>query len=160
MHPLLSGHVDNALSPREALEVERHLGGCHACASLLNELYKSVAVTRSAPRALAPEGFMEALALRLEQEEARSRQLSLAGLLVWLSSRRAMVWGAAAAALALVALTLRSAPPPSPGALDAPPPEVASVRLVKEHHVALSIASPLEDLSAANLSAHFHADAQ
>jgi len=155
--PLLSGHIDNTLSPREALEVERHLAECHACAAVLNDLRKSVAVTRAAPRLLAPDGFLEALERRLQQEEAPSRR-PVAQLLGWLSPRRAPIWGAAAAAIALVALTYRGGPPSAPGSLPVPPPEVASVRLASEQHVALSAASPLEDLSAANLSAHFGAD--
>ncbi len=157
IEPLLSEYLNNSLSARETLAVDRHLSECNACARLLNEMRQTVSLLASAPRREVSPDFMANLQARLAQTPAPTPRR------VWRDNLRAMfrprtlpAWGMAAAACALLLFLPIPrhviTPPPAPN--DTPVQTADSIaQIAKNQHVALTAYSPLDDLAAANLAA-------
>ena len=66
VHAMLSEYIDNSLSARRALEVEKHLAGCAACSVEVREVQETVQFLRLAPRLDTSDNFMAALHARLD----------------------------------------------------------------------------------------------
>src|SRR5437773_8586705 len=94
--PLLSEYIDNALSARQTWDLDRHLGVCHECTRLLNELRRTAELTSGAPRFEVSTDFMDRLQSKLANVEPE------AGGAAWIQTVRALfrprilpAWGAA-----------------------------------------------------------------
>ena len=160
VEPLLSEYIDNRLSARRTLELERHISECHSCSRVYNELRRTVVLVASAPRASVSDDFMSSLQARLETREPSPARAA------WVENIRALfrpralpAWGAAAAAAALAAFLLM------PGGKDnVPSPEGAfaspnAAAVAASHqNVVISASDPFADLAAVNLAAHVTED--
>jgi hypothetical protein len=158
VEPLLSEYIDERLSARRTLEVERHLAECHACTRTLNELRRTVSLVQEAPALRVSEDFTAGLQARLQGlEPAPAPRAWLEGARALFRPRALPVWGAAAglAALGIVLLIPRGEelkPPRSPV-------ETLAVGTASHQNVAISAADPFADIGAANLAAHASAEA-
>jgi len=63
---LLSDHVDNNLSARQAWDVEKHLAACRPCAAEARAMKAAVDLLRAAPVADTSDDFMARLHARLD----------------------------------------------------------------------------------------------
>jgi len=73
-HPdttLLSAYLDGDLSPREALEVEDHLGECGSCSELLADFRAIREEARELPSQAPPRDLWPAIARAIQDEAAR-----------------------------------------------------------------------------------------
>jgi anti-sigma factor RsiW len=157
IEPMLSEYMNNNLSARETLTVDRHLSECNACARLLNEMRQTVSLLASAPRREVSEDFMANLQARLAQTPAPTPRR------VWRDNLRAIfrpralpAWGMAAAACALLVFMLiprHVMTPTSAPTVTAVQSADLIAQTAKNQHVALTASSPLDDLAAANLAA-------
>src|SRR5947207_456931 len=70
--PLLSEYIDNALSARQTWDLDRHLGLCHECTRLLNELRRTTELTANAPLFEVSADFMARLQSKLANVEPKT----------------------------------------------------------------------------------------
>ena len=154
---LLSEYIDDALSARDTLAVEKHLAECHGCTRLLNETRRTVGLLAGAQRFDLSSEFAEKLQERLagvEQHPAR---------MAWVESLHALfrprvlpIWGAAAGACALIVLVVAT------GSLRVHPratglPASTGARIVQTARVqsiALAASDPFGDTAAASVAAN------
>lgn len=163
---LLSEYTDNTLSARQALDVEKHLTDCAACAAHARELRATVNLLQNVERFDTEEDFMAKLHARLDglEPEAAHSRLSLAALRDWLAGMRdslravrvpALSMGVAVTALFALFVFQRTAQPPADklgGPATASEMPIAAETL--HRNVALAASNPFEDPVAANLAAH------
>ena len=149
--PLLSEYIDNALSGRQTWDLDRHLGVCHECTRLLNELRRTAELTANAPKFEVSADFMDRLQTRLANVEPET------GRAAWMDTIRSLfrprilpAWGIGLATCTLAAILLAPrAPKVGPG-VDLANYEVTA----RNQNVAISTADPFADTAAANLAAH------
>src|SRR4051794_4685061 len=97
MHEQLHAYADGELDLVHALEVEKHLQTCPACARACDRIRElSAALRAGLPRPTLPEDLRTRVRSALRQLAVR----------VPLLARRAMAWTSVAAALVLLALGL------------------------------------------------------
>ena len=107
VEPLLSEYVDNRLSARETISVERHLAECHACTRALNELRRTIALVAALPESKVSEDFMSGLQARLQGlEPAPAPHAWVENLRGLFRPRLLPVLGLAGASAALAAILL------------------------------------------------------
>ncbi|MCC6728072.1 MAG: zf-HC2 domain-containing protein [Chthonomonadales bacterium] len=153
--PLLSGHIDDTLTARQALELGKHLAECNGCARLSHELRRTVALAAAAPRAAAPDGFVDAVHARIARRRRTPTPVVWAtATWAWVSWRRGPVMATALALTLAVALLSTGQGPPDVERA----PEPHAVQAARSQSVALAAADPLEDIAAANLAAQPAAD--
>ena len=160
VEPLLSEYIDNRLSARQTLEVERHLSDCHACTRFLNELRRTVGVLASTPQFTVSEDFMANLQSRLEGLQPNPSPRA------WMENIRALfrprilpVWGAAAAAAALAAVLLLPRAGDDNSSLPVILPQNTAAVTASHQNVVISASDPFADLAATNLAAHVSEEA-
>jgi len=152
--PMISDYIDNALSARETLDLDKHLASCHECTRTLNEMRRTVVAMASTPQLQVSEDFMAKLQSRLaDVERAPRRKAWFAGFADMFRPRLLPVWGTAGACCALFAFMLISSKPVNRTIAPPDNPRVA-IQDAKTQNVVLAASNPLEDLSAANLAAH------
>ena len=101
---LLSAYVDGELAPGELLRVEQHLRRCQSCAGEVDALRQTIALVSSLEEVEPPADFHAKLHARLvEQGPPASRRTPMAR--PW---RRRVQWASAAAAAAVLGLSLAS----------------------------------------------------
>ncbi|HEV2471777.1 MAG TPA: zf-HC2 domain-containing protein, partial [Chthonomonadales bacterium] len=155
------GALDNALSARDALEMEGHLAGCTACAEQYRQMEATVSLLHSAEQSDTSDGFMARLHARLDEIEISAAPAASwkERLSAWISAmrqplivRRAPALGLGVAMAGLLAFVLFSGPSNTsePAAKLLPPPPVESMG----RHVALTASNPFDDPVAAKLDAH------
>lgn len=163
-HSLLSDYVDNTLSARQALEVEKHLSVCPECALLTRELRAMVNLLHISERSDTSDDFMAKLHARLDglEPEAARPRFSVAAVRDWFAGLRvslraihvpALSMGVAGTAL-IAFLVFQRAPQPDATVKVVP---VVTDTLTEEtlhRNVALAASNPFEDPAAANLAAH------
>jgi anti-sigma factor RsiW len=155
VEPLLSEYIDNRLSARQTIEVERHLAECNACARSLNELRRTVSLVGDSARLSVSEDFMRNLQSRLEGLQPNPAPRA------WLESVRSLfrprilpVWGAAAAAAAIAVIVLMPQNPEIVGvSRPARKPNISAIA-ASHQNVAISASDPFADIASANLAAH------
>ena len=77
---LLSGLIDNALRPLARLRVNRHVAGCDACATKLEELRSMQAAVRTKlPYHRAPPGLAARIGASLPREEVPASPVQARG---------------------------------------------------------------------------------
>ena len=155
VEPLLSEYIDDRLSARQTLDVERHLSDCHACTRVLNELRRTVQALASSPRLSVSDDFMTSLQARLEGREPDPAPRA------WVENIRALfrprvlpVWGAALGATALAVMLLiphDTENPAIPRIVRTPDPSAIAA---SHQNVAISASDPFADIATANLAAH------
>ena len=102
VEPLLSEYIDDRLSARGTLEVQRHLAECNGCARTFNELRRTVELFSMAPQLEVSDDFMSGLQSRLEGiEPAPAGHAWMENVRSLFRPRILPVWGAAAAVAAL-----------------------------------------------------------
>lgn len=156
--PRLSEYIDNRLSARETLEVERHLAECHSCTRALNELRRTVTLVSSAPALSVSEDFMAGLQSRLQGlEPAPAPRAWMQNLASLFRPRALPVWGAAAGVAALGFMLLL---PKNQGLKTEVIPIMGSAvaRSAGNQNVAISASDPFADIGASNLAAHATAE--
>jgi hypothetical protein len=165
---LLSDYVDNTLSARQVLDVEKHLTDCPDCAALAREMRTTVSLLRSSARFDTDNDFMAKLHARLDglEPEAAHPRLTLATARDWFASvrgslraRRVPALSLGVAATAIIAFIVLPHTPASNTDLTNPlrpgtgsPSPIAADTL--RRNVALAASNPFEDPAAANLAAH------
>jgi anti-sigma factor RsiW len=157
IEPMLSEYLNNSLSARETLAVDRHLSECKACARFLNEMRQTVSLLAYAPRREVSEDFMANLQARLAQTPPPTPRR------VWRDNLRAIfrprtlpAWGMATAACALLVFMLiprQVMTPPAAPTGTAVQTTDPLTQIAKNQLVALTASNPLDDLAAANLAA-------
>ena len=156
VHAMLSEYIDNSLSARRALEVEKHLAGCAACSVEVREVQETVQFLRLAPRLDTSDSFMAALHVRLDTVDPSTMPSPslLQRIMGWLGlsgesagDRRlpAIGLGFAAVALALI-VTVHW-----PVETVAPAPAVLPTSDSVHVSIASSASSPFSDPAADNL---------
>src|SRR5688572_17923666 len=157
---LLSEYIDDRLSARQTLEVQRHLTDCNGCARTFNELRRTVELVSASPHLQVSDDFMSGLQSRLEGlEPAPSPRAWIENIRSLFRPRILPVWGAAAAVAALAVVMLI----PGGSVKDVPPgvpriQESIATRTASHQNVAISASDPFADIGAANLAAHASAD--
>ena len=160
---LIAAYVEDALSVREAMNIERHLTGCATCSQLVTEMKATVHLLRNSERYDTSHDFMAKLHASLDAVEPEPLTLKsrLGGFTEWLGNSRrnvtrtpALGFGLATAALGLGLLVARPTATPVPDATKAATvaPKASSESLQRD--VALSSNNPFDDPAAANLTAH------
>jgi anti-sigma factor RsiW len=108
----LTALIDGALAPGRAAEVREHLAGCPSCREQEVRLRGALTALAALPPAPdLPPFFATRLEVRLREEQARPRGLSLLGRLLSLGAvprwRLVAISGSVAAAVIAVGLPLR-----------------------------------------------------
>jgi len=160
VEPLLSEYIDDRLSARQTLEVQRHLADCNGCARTYNELRRTVEFVSASPQLQVSDDFMSGLQSRLEGLEPKPSPSA------WIENVRSLfrprvlpVWGAAAAVAALaVVMLIPSAEVDQVRPAGPRLQEAATTRTASHQNVAISASDPFADIGAANLAAHASAD--
>lgn len=129
---LLSGFVDDELDPAVRHLVERHLGGCAACAALVDEAESIGLLLAAEAEAARPAGLRPELVGAVLARTVRSAPPRRRPVVAWLG------WVAAAAALGLAA-TLWLADPAAPLPIESVAGRDAGVL---PHPVALTAEAP------------------
>lgn len=71
----LSDYIDGMLAPEEQVQVEEHLKSCRDCTRSLEELKKTVSMTREMAECEPPPEFAEKVMARVRREAVRERGL-------------------------------------------------------------------------------------
>lgn len=165
----LTDYLDNTLTARQMLDVEKHLGACAECATLCRETQATVRLLRSAEVYDTSHDFMAKLHARLdglEPEPQRTGGLSLALRDWFVNVRRALrvhrvpalsLGVASVAVFVLIGASVfyPSTPEHLVEAAGAPASEVRAVTAQSlKTNVALAASNPFDDPVAANLEAH------
>lgn len=84
---LSTDYMDDALSAREVIDVEKHLNSCSMCASLFHQSRELTELLHAAPRLDTSKDFMNSLHGRLDNldPQATSRRSTLSVLQDWLA---------------------------------------------------------------------------
>ncbi len=152
IEPKLSEYLNEALSAREALDVEKHLAECHPCTLALTELRHTVRLVAAAPRFELSPDFMQRLQERIDAAPVPSRLGWVQNLRQLLRPRPLSLFGATAACVVAVVMFVPRLP-----MVQAPPQELgaaAHVAAAASQNVVLTASDPLEDIAVANLSAN------
>jgi anti-sigma factor RsiW len=155
---LLSEYIDNRLSARETMELDKHFAGCNSCTRALNETRRTVAIVSQSPAFSVSDEFVANLQARLAHVEPEpARRAWLGDLREALRLRARPLWatGLGASALAVVFVAMKPhevqvAPVAQPST------KVAASRFVhtaKMHSIALAASDPFGDTAAANVAA-------
>lgn len=156
VEPRLSEYIDNRLSARGTLEVERHISDCHSCTRALNELRRTVALLNESPERAVSADFMANLQSRLNGlEPAPTPRAWMQNIASLFRPRVLPVWGAAAAmaGLAIVMMIPRT-PEISTDVIGIRPADVTAAQTASHQNLAISVSDPFADIGASNLAAH------
>jgi anti-sigma factor RsiW len=163
---LLSDYIDNTLSARQVLDIEKHLTDCPECATRARDLRTTVNLLQRSERFDTDDDFMAKLHARLDglEPEATRARLSVAAIRDWLAGMRvslraarvpALSLGVAATALFAAFIFQRASEPAVSGTgTPAPVSEMPIAAQTLHRNVALAASNPFEDPVAANLAAH------
>jgi anti-sigma factor RsiW len=104
IHPLLARYADGALEPMYQEGVERHVGSCTACASILEE-YRALNAYVRAPQPVGPSPYMWQ---RIHRTLTRTQDRQRIGLFARLRPALIPIVGAAVVTVAVFTASLLS----------------------------------------------------